>query len=61
VTDLKTPLDEGALDRLTLATAAAVVAFHEQRLEIQAARKVRNDRKQAEFSQTRTSPSDEIG
>jgi hypothetical protein len=61
VRELKTPLDERALDRLTLATAAAVVAFHEQRLEIQAALMVRNDNEQAELAQTRTNPSDEIG
>jgi hypothetical protein len=42
VTDLKIPLDERALDRLTLTSDAAVVAYQEQRLTLQAARKVRD-------------------
>lgn len=41
VTELKTPLDERALDRLTLATAPAVVAYQEQRLKLEAARMAR--------------------
>jgi hypothetical protein len=38
LTDLKTPIDKRALDALTLATDAAVAAYQEQRLELQAAR-----------------------
>ena len=44
VTELKTPLDECALDRQTLVTDAAVVSYQEQRLRLQAARKARHNR-----------------
>jgi hypothetical protein len=60
VTELKTPLDERALDGLTLATDAAVVAYQEQRLKLQAARKVRHNRQRADLAQTQTGGDDEI-
>ena len=43
VTKLKIPLDERALDRLTLGSGAAVIAYQEQRLKLQAARKLRDN------------------
>jgi hypothetical protein len=60
VTELKTPLDERALDRLTLATDAAVVAYQEQRLKVQATLKVRDNRQRAESAHTQTGGEDEI-
>ena len=60
MTELKTPLDERALDRLTLATDAAVVAYQEQRLKLQAARKARHNRQRADLAQTQTGGDDEI-
>jgi hypothetical protein len=39
VTGLKSSLDERALDRLTLATDAAVLSYQQERLRLQAARK----------------------
>jgi hypothetical protein len=60
VTELKSPLDESALDRLTLASDAAVVAYQEQRLELQAARKVRDNRQRTNLAQTQTGGDDEI-
>jgi hypothetical protein len=60
VTEFKTPLDERALDRLTLASDAAVVAYQEQRLKLQAARKVRENRQRADFARTQSSGDDEI-
>jgi hypothetical protein len=60
VTQLKPPLDERALDELTLATDAAVIAYQEQRLKLQAARKERDNRQRADFSRTQTGGDDEI-
>ena len=60
MTELKSPLDERALDRLTLASDAAVVAYQEQRLELQAARKVRDSRQRTNLAQTQTGGDDEI-
>jgi hypothetical protein len=60
VTELKTPLDERALDRLMLGTDAAVVSYQKQRLKLQAARKARNNRQRADLAQTQTGKDDEI-
>jgi hypothetical protein len=60
VTEPKTPLDERALDRLTLATDAAIVSYKEQRLKLQAARKVRDNRRRADLAHTQTGGDDEI-
>lgn len=60
MTKLKTPLDERALDRLTLATDAAVVSYQEQRLILQAARKVRDNQQRANLANTQTGGDDEI-
>jgi hypothetical protein len=60
VTELKTPLDERALDRLTLATDAAVLSYQEQRLKLQAARKVRDNRQRADLVDTQPDGDDEI-
>ena len=60
LTELKTPLDERALDRLTLATDPAVVAYQEQRLELQAARKLRDNWQRADLTNTQTGGDDEI-
>jgi hypothetical protein len=60
VTERKTPLDERALDRLTLATDAAVVSYQEQRLKIQAARKARDHRRQGDLAHRQSGGDDEI-
>jgi len=60
VTEPKTPLDERALDGLMLATDAAVVSYQEQRLKLQAARKVRDNRQRAGLAHTQTGRDDEI-
>lgn len=60
VTGLKTPLDERALDRLTLATDAAVLSYQEERLRLQAARKARLNRQRVDLAQTQTGGDDEI-
>jgi hypothetical protein len=59
VTELKIPLDEHALDRLTLGTDAAVIAYQEQRLQLQAKRKMR-DKRGADLAQTQTRGNDEV-
>jgi hypothetical protein len=59
VTEPKTPLDQRALDGLVLATDAAVVSYQEQRLKLQAARKVRDNRKRAGLEHTQTGDDDE--
>jgi hypothetical protein len=60
VTEPKTPLDERALDGLMLSTDVAVVAYQEQRRKLQAARKVRDNRQQADLAQTQAGADDEI-
>ena len=60
MTELKTPLDERALDRLTLATDAAIIAYQEQRLKLQAARKLRDIRQRADLARAQTGGDDEI-
>jgi hypothetical protein len=60
VTEHRTPLDERALDALMLATDAAVVSYQEQRLKLQAAQKVRDNRRRADFAHTQTGGDDEI-
>jgi hypothetical protein len=59
VTEPKIPLDERALDRLTLATDAAVVSYQEQRLKLQAARKARDNRQRADLARKQTDEDDE--
>jgi hypothetical protein len=54
VTELKTPLDERALDRLMLASDTAVVAYQEQRLKLESARKLRGNRRRAASAHTQT-------
>ena len=60
MTELKTPLDERALDELMLGTDAAVVSYQEQRVKLQAARKARDNRQRADLAQTQTGGDDEI-
>ena len=60
VIKLKTPLDERALDRLTLATDAAIVPYQEQRLRLQGARKARHNRQRVDSAQTKAGGDDEI-
>jgi hypothetical protein len=60
VTKPKTPLDERALDVLMLATDTAVVSYQEQRLKLQVARKVRDNRQRADLADTQTGGDDEI-
>ncbi len=61
VTDPRTPLDERPLDRMTLGTDAAVVKYQEQRLKIEAARTVRDNRPRAELARMQTGGDDDIG
>ena len=60
VIKLKTPLDERALDRLTLATNAAVLSYQQERLRLQAARKARHNRQRVDLAKTQTDGDDEI-
>ena len=60
MTELKTLLDERALDGLTLATDAALVAYQEQNLKLQAAQKLRDSRQRANLARTQTGRDDEI-
>jgi hypothetical protein len=60
VTELKTPLDERALDRLMLGTDAAVASYQEQGLKPQAARKVRDNGPRTDLAQTQTGEDSEI-
>jgi hypothetical protein len=60
VAELKTPIDERALDRLMLGTDAAVVAYQEQRLKLHDAREARGNRQRAESAHTQSGGEDEI-
>ena len=59
MTELKIPLDERALDRLTLGTDAAAIAYQQRLLQLQAKRKMRNERG-ADLAQTQTGGDDEV-
>ena len=59
VTELKSSLDERALDRLTLATDGAVVSYQEQRLKLEAARKARHNQQRIDLVRTQTGGDDE--
>jgi hypothetical protein len=48
------------MNRLMLGTGAAVIAYQEQRLKLQAARKVRGNRQRADPAHTQTGGEDEI-
>jgi hypothetical protein len=60
VTEPKTPLDECALDRLMLATDAAVMSYQELLLNLQAARKIRDNRQRTELVNKQTGGNDQI-
>ena len=60
MTELKSSLDERALDRLTLATDAAVLSYQQERLRLQAARKVRRNRQRVDLTQKKVGRDDEI-
>ena len=60
VTELKSSLDERALDRLTLSTDAAVLSYQQERLRLQAARKARHNRQRVDLAKTQTDGDDEI-
>jgi hypothetical protein len=60
VTDPKTPLDERALDRLTLASDAAVLVYQEQRLKLQIARRVRDNRQRSDLPHKQSGADDQI-
>jgi hypothetical protein len=60
VAEPKTPLDERALDGLMLATDGAVVSYQEQRMRLQGARKVRDNRQLADLAHRQTGEEDEI-
>ena len=50
--DLKKPLDQQALDELTLGTEEARAAYQEQRLTFELGRTIRQERKLAALTQT---------
>lgn len=60
MTELKSSLDERALDRPMLATDAAVLSYQHERLRLQAARKVRHNLQRVDFAQTKAGADDEI-
>lgn len=60
MTELKSSLDERALDRLTLSTDAAVLSYQQERLRLQAARKARRNRQRVDLAKTQTDGDDEI-
>jgi hypothetical protein len=60
VTELKSSSDERALDRLTLATDAAVLSYQQERLRLQAARQVRHNRQRVDLTQKKVGGDDEI-
>jgi hypothetical protein len=60
VTELKTPLDEHALDRLMLGTDAALASYEEQRLKLKAARKECENRYAGDLVPAQTGRDDEI-
>jgi hypothetical protein len=57
--EFKTPLGRCELDALTLGTEEALLVYKEQRLELQTARKTRDERKVAELTKA-SSTDDEI-
>jgi hypothetical protein len=54
VTDLRIPLDTRALDGLMLGTDAAVAAYQEQRLKLEAARKARDSLERTDLANSQT-------
>jgi transcriptional regulator with XRE-family HTH domain len=50
--NLKKPLDQAALDALTLSSEEARAAYQEQRLTLEVGRTIRHWRKEAELTQT---------
>lgn len=54
MTELKSSLDERALDRLTLATDAAVLSYQQERLWLQAAGQVRHNRQRVDSTQKKS-------
>ena len=60
MTALRTALDERALDRLMLGTDAAVVAYQEQRFQLQAAQNARDTRRRVDLAHTQSGGDDEI-
>jgi hypothetical protein len=58
--EFKTPLGRRELDALTLGTEEALLAYNGQRLEIQAGRKNRDERKLAGLTKAKPSTDDEI-
>lgn len=59
MTELRIPLDMRALDTLTLGTDAAVAAYQEQRLKLEAARKARHNRQAADLAHPQSRKEDE--
>jgi hypothetical protein len=60
VTELRIPLDTPALDRLMLGTDAAVAAYQEQRLKLEAARKACHNRQAADLANPQSDRDDKI-
>ena len=60
MTKLRIPLDTRALDRLVLGTDAAVAAYQEQRLKLEAARKARDRRERTDLANSQTGEDDEL-
>jgi hypothetical protein len=60
VTDLRIPLDARALDGLMLGNDAAVAAYQEQRLKLEAARKTHHNRQATDLAPAQSGTDDEI-
>jgi hypothetical protein len=60
VTEVGNPLDTRALDRLMLGTDAAVAAYKEQRLKLDAAREAHHDRQAPDLAHPQSSRDDEL-
>jgi hypothetical protein len=60
MTELRIPLDTRALDRLMLGSDAAVAAYQEQRLKLEAARKARHNPQAADFAHRQSGRDDEV-
>ena len=60
LTELKTPLDKRALDRLTLGSDVAVASYQEQRLKVETARKASHNRQIVDLARIQNSGDDEV-
>jgi hypothetical protein len=60
VTENRSPLDARTLDGLMLGTDAAVAAYQEQRLKLEAARMARGNRERIDLANSQTGGDDQV-